>query len=564
MAADLHSDTALCEDELPAVQHVLATLAGTFKKLNLYSGSHTLYQSALVALKNSLDDFCNRFGELRLDLERERIRCNGQIVSEGNPGRADLWYVLHRDGILWICFPAGPELWELDTFLTTAQKYLIPDDDEEDDVVTALWEFDMPCIQYEAADLELNECDLIDFAELPCMDPGASSGQQDTEPQEGDHGPADHPLSGNGTLSLNEDCLWHLTEEERKQLRQMVAETEMMDGTGHVIDVLLVILEHQAQPAEEFDNLLESLREELAQMLLQGRFSSFYGVLVRLSNHVKAYKDQNHWKADAIGAFFKSLTDKAFLDGLNQPADSFESCTPAEMKDLKRALVLLGGSAVPALGGLLAEAETPRLRKLLMEGIGSIALGDYRPLEKLMASCGAELLIQLVPLLAFLTDPHSRQTLSSLLRNESEEIRRVALRAIIARDSGSLNDIFRLIADPDERIRALILEHMGQQRNAAAEALLLEYLQSRQFRFKDPARLYALYKTLGKCGSDRSIAFLEKQLNTLPLPSMLGTGRRIRRKAALIALKELRTARAAAVIEKSNRGLLGRLFGNAI
>jgi hypothetical protein len=552
-----------CEGELPALHHVLAALSGAFKKLNLYSGSHSIYQSALVSLKGALDDFCDRFGELRLELERERIRCHGRVVSEGTPGRGDLWYVLHRDGILWICFPTGPELWELDTFLNIAHKYLNLDDDEEDDVVTALWEFDMPAIHYAAADLELNECDVIDFSELPCIDPEISSHPEESEPKSEES--AHHqPLSGNDTLSLNEDCLWHLTQEERRQLRQMVAETELMDGTDYVVDVLLVILEQQVQPADEFDNLLDALRQELDRMLMQGRFTSLYGVLVRMGEHVTSCRVQSEWKAAGMEAFFESLADQTFLGGLTRLSDGFNACTPAEMKALKRVLMLLGGAAVPALGALLAETDSPGTRKLLMEGIGSIALRDYRPLERLISSSGAEMVLPLVPLLGFLTDPRSRQTLSGLLCNESEEVRRAALRAIIARDAGSLNDIFTLIDDPDERIRALILEHMGQQRSEAAEALLLDYLENNQLRFKDPNKLYAICKTLGKCGSDRSIAFLETHLNTLPLPSLLGSGRVVRRKAALIALKELRTERAAALIEKSTRGILGRIFNNAV
>ena len=553
-----HAAPAVCADALAAVRLVLAALSGAFKKLNMYSESHSIYRSALDVLKAAVDDFCYRFGALKLDVEREKIGYHGQTVLEGKPGRGDLWYVLHRDGILWICFPTGPELWELDTFLNIARKFIHLEDDEEDDVVTALWEFDMPSIQYDAADLELNECDLIDFSDLPCCDPRDLSESPDHEPNENE-GAEHHLLADSGTLSLNEDCLWQLSQDERRQLRQMVAETEVIDGTGYVVDVLLAILERQVQPADEFDNLLESLRQELAQMLVQGRFTSLYGVLSRLREHVQACSAQNHWTARVLENFFESLAGKAFLGGLSRQADRLERCAAAEVKDLKKILELLGGSAVPALCNLLAQSESPALRRLLMDGIVSTARRDYRPLEKLMASCGAATTVQLVPVLACLSDPLSRQTLSGLLRNESEEIRRTALKSIIARDAGSLKDIFKLIDDPDERIRTLILEHLGQQRNPAAEALLLDYLNERQFRFKRPEMLYAICRTLGKCGSDRSIAFLEQHLNTMPLLS----SRRVRRKAALIALKELRTERAAALIEKSTSGILERFFGKS-
>lgn len=551
-----HDEKVLVEERLRAVRLIIAALNSAFKKLSLYSGAHSLYQGALTGLKASLNDFYERFGELRFELSREQICCDGRVVSEGKPERSDLWYVLHRDGILWICFVTSPELWELDTFLQTCKKYLNPDENDEDDVVTALWEFEMPSIQYEAADLELNDAELLDFAQLPCVDPQGAAQTLEAAPEEDE--PAGLPApSGAESLALNDDCLWVLTSDERRQLRQMVAETEVMDGAVYVSDVLLTILDRQAFPAPELDGLLDLLRDELSQMLAQGRCTCFYGALCRIGERIKVGKVQQQEMAPALSAFVETLAEKNFLGILNRQPEWLERSSREALRDLKKALLLLGGAALPALGGLLAEVQTGRLRKLLMEAVVSIARWDYRPLEKLLADCAEHTAVQLVPLLAYLTDPRSRQTLTGLLSHDAEQVRRLAVKALIARDAGSLKEIFALIDDPDPRIRTLILDHLAQQRSEAAEALLLDYLKDKQFKRKDCDMLYAVCRTLGKCGSDRSIAFLEQHLNVLPL---LGSNRKVRRKAALLALQELRTERAEAVIEKSAGSLLGRLF----
>jgi HEAT repeat protein len=547
---------------LAEANRIVSALNGAFKKRNLYSRSHDLYQSALSALKVLIDGFINEFGMLRLDLEKDRLGFQGHALLQGQMGPADLWYVMFRDGILWLSFRSAPELWELDTFLDTAHQHLTLAEDAEDDMVTALWAFDFASIAYETADLELSSCELIDLSQLPCR----PDGMPDAPEPPGDDADRAH---GSGFRQAVKDMpspdpggQLQLTPEERARLAQMVSDKEKLYGTDDVVDVLFYILAHHVQTEIEVTDLLESVRQELGRALRQLRYDAFHRVLSRMQAYIDQRRSEAHPSTPGLEAFYQSISRDAFVQELTQDESGPDACASEDLNHLKRALLLLSESAIPALGSLLTGNRSAAFRRIILETIGTMAARNFQPLEKLLESAQPALARELVFILGYLKDPRSRRMLSTLLRSESEDVRGQALNAILKRGNGAFKDLAALIDDPDERIRNLALNHLGQERNRTAEQLLLDYLKANRFPCDDPDRLFAVCRTLGKCGSDASLPLLQRQLCARPLPAILvGPGRKVRRKAALIALEGLQTEQAAELIAKSAKGLLVKLFG---
>jgi hypothetical protein len=152
----LHSDRDNAENPAYAnARQVMIALSGAFKKLNLYSESHSVYTNALITLRNSFEQHFSRFGNLNIRISRNQILCDDEVVYQGSAEPADLVFILHRDGILSFEFQEGLELWELDTLLKILHDHCTLADDAEDDIVTALWKYNLPSILYEAADAEL-------------------------------------------------------------------------------------------------------------------------------------------------------------------------------------------------------------------------------------------------------------------------------------------------------------------------------------------------------------------------------------------------------------------------
>jgi HEAT repeat protein len=208
----------------------------------------------------------------------------------------------------------------------------------------------------------------------------------------------------------------------------------------------------------------------------------------------------------------------------------------------------------------MVSTPSQKLRQLLLEIIIDMAERNLQPLEQLIDSSDADLVAQVVFILRFLNDARSRQILSRLLQNKSNLIRVQALKAILARDDDSMDEIFVLIDDPDESIRELILQHLGKKRSEQAEELMLEYLNSGSLRLSHEDHYMAVCRTLGRCGSDLSIPCFKKQIFRLPVLGVPRFKSSIMRRGATCALKELNTQKAGFLIERNERGVIKNLF----
>jgi hypothetical protein len=543
--------------DLHQVKQILFALNGTFKKLSLYFGNHSIYQNALNQLKKLLDDYLDTHGDLRFDLQRDAIRFGEEIVHDERLEPNELFYILFRDGILWLSFQAGLELWELDTFYRIVQKHMILEDTAEDDVVTALWEFDLHGITYEAADLDLGPVDILDDFDIR------------RRPDPDEFRPEDSPSSSaaeNAALENQpqqlkmQDDIWQLTDHEREVLRKMVAVDERLDGTDYVTDVLIYILRQLNQPGKDIDELLDSLTRELREAALSGRFTYFWHVLKKIKLYQHDIETGQHWSAPYLQEFFKSLTAPAFLNVLTNVLFQVEDCEPEERTALKKALLLLDASAMLALAPLLLEIKNTQMYKLVLVTIGAMAVRNFSYMDRLLASDDSELVRRLAYLLGRLKDQPSRRALSRLLSHHSEAVRKEALKAILTRDPQSLRSVFGLIEDPDESVRTLLLHHLGKSRNLQAEKLLLEYLENKLPPYKKSDHLIPICQALGRCGSAESIAFLESELFKWPFLGVLRPRRSQRRQAAMAALRALNTPRAAELIAREARGFFGNIF----
>jgi HEAT repeat protein len=141
--------------------------------------------------------------------------------------------------------------------------------------------------------------------------------------------------------------------------------------------------------------------------------------------------------------------------------------------------------------------------------------------------------------------------LTKLARHSSVSVRRMAVKAIGQARGNQASSIFEFIDDPDDSVRRVILTQMGQSRNEVAEDLLMQYLQNRKFSATQTEYVLECFKTLGKCGSSRSVPFLSKTL--LHKKWMAGFKKSTYREGAALALVALKIPEAQHLIEAAGR-----------
>ena len=542
-------------------KQVLYGLISAYKKRNLYAPSHSVYQDALHHFKTQLDDHIAQHGNFRIHIERMTILDQDELLYEGEAEPTDIAFLLHRDGILWLEFQDGIEIWEIDTFLTILHDHCVLDEDPEDDIVTALWEVQFASILYEAADLELGFQE-IDVTQLPCV--SGNDADADAQDQAQDQNISQYSESATNVLMYNgHEKLWTLTPREQDQLRNMIATEKELDGSDNVVEALLYILEKHCLE-EDITELLDTLRQELTEALINARFSYLLKVIERLKRNMSNISRGNQWLSPYLAQFFTDLGSESFLSGLQHVCKRNQKLGNAQVKQLKQFLLHLDKSIIDVIAPMMLTIQSGQLQRIILEVIGTIAMSDYLLLEKLIKKADSNLAARLVFILGHLKDSRSRQTLSELLGDPSTTIRKSALTAVLTRDDQAVGEIFPLIDDSDEQIRKLVFKRISREKSESVENALLNYLSKKGASNINDQPLVETCIALGRCGSDRSIPCLTQLLFKWPHLGVLRSGNSFQRKAAVAGLIALGTPRATWLIGRNNRGFFSNIFRSAV
>lgn len=542
------------EPALKCARQVAVAFSGAYKKINLYSANHNVYQDALIHFENHLNSFVDQFGKFRVHVAKDRLLYDGQEIYKGAQQPADLVFILHRDGVLWIEFQNEINRWEIDALLKVLHDHCILADDAEDDIVTALWTLRLPSIAYEAADIELGLDDDLKFEDLACRPPGSNNDNRKIDHRNVVDGSSSQNPSADDNDSGNRVGSFQLTLDERKQLEMMIAAEEKLDGSDYVINVLLYIISTHAH-SEDINELLNHLNQAMREALFHLRFNYLQAQLLKLKKQTaviqSAYGPGNH-----LQDFFAKLSSSSFLNDLLDIQSEIQKMDLESLKDLKRFLCLLNPSAISPLADVMVQSSSDKLQRILLQTIISLGKQDFKSLEMAIFSEDKNLASRLVFVLRYFSDDHSFRALTRLLHDKAAALRRQALKTIIARDGTAIREIFVLIDDPDENVRNLLLKHLGSKRNNQSEKMLLNYLKSKNPKDEDPQKYLDVCRALGKCGSDKSLPLLKLLLFRWPRLGILKSRNNLQRKGALTALKEIGSKRAARMIDRAAKGFL--------
>lgn len=530
-------------DSLAHARQVLIALNGAFKKILLYPPEHVIYQTSLNSFKNGLDTFIDQHGSLVITIDRRRVYYKNEVVHDGPMNEENLAFILFRDGIYLLEFQASIASWEIHRFFEILQKHQVLTDDAENDIVTALWESELPCLSYKAEDVGFDTGEDFEIPDLGGEDFSEEDPEQITENT--DKPEPDLPLQP----LIHKRQLWEITAEDREHLRNMLVEEEEWERIEYVLYILLFILQQQTQP-DDFSEVMAFLNQELQEAMQEHKYQSVYNTFQILRKNIDAKKTKDHWSIPLLKDFFSSVSTKTFLSVMQDDWDQIAKCGPEELTYLKRALTMLDAQAIEALGPMLLETTTNQTIKILMLSIGILAEREFEYLDKLLSSSGPELLKMLIHVIGFMKNQDSFQWLPKLLHHESPDVRKEAIKAIYRRKPEMIGELNLLMDDPDEDVRHLFLKYAGQHRDVRTERLLLDYLKKQRIRAGNKQFLSRVYMSLGKCGSDESLPFLKKDLFFLSGLGIFRSKKSIRRQAAEYSLKEINTKKANSMLNR--------------
>jgi len=257
-------------------------LGRTLKTCRLYDADNPTVVRFREGLASDLKALLDRHGSIRLDVTSREILHEGQPAGAARSREDSLAPAFHRDGIREITFLPGIEPREVNDFVDQILRVTGPDAGD-DDLVTLLWEANLPSISVTSVPLEgdvdgAGETSAGDAAALPWPKPApgaASSAPADSEGAEG--------AGAMDTMTRSDDwevlaraghldhALGELEQGIEHEISRFRSEHEAENGTAIVaatVEILAdgVSSEATAQDREELGAFLPRvLREAVAQ-----------------------------------------------------------------------------------------------------------------------------------------------------------------------------------------------------------------------------------------------------------------------------------------------------------
>jgi HEAT repeat protein len=441
-------------------------------------------------------------------------------------------------------------------------EYRALSDESEGDLVTALWQKNLPHIHYEAADVFWGTEPRLDFSHYRVS---GSSDEKSQGPSGLRHGSAaGKQQSGSGdakdqsTLSIiSKDVkrsLIPLTPGENEQLQKLIKEEEHRNRSEDILDVLLIILEDEDEE-EDFGSILEILVQEFENILRHGEFR----LAVKLLGHLKKLPDRDAakkiWRDPLIDQYFERVSDTEFLEALKSYLADFKSEDATRLKIFRQVLLMLHPKAGLTLGPLLSEVSSAALRRRLMEAIGILSKQDLKPLNQLLKAPDEQMVKRLVTIVGHFDGKDPQRLLLDMARHPSLDVRKEALKQLLNRNGCVQRFFFFLLEDSSDLIRREILHRLASERHRRSEDPLLEYLGQKVFNISTNDHILACYEALGKCGSTRSIPLLKATLEERSWWEIFDFGGSPHRRGAALALAALNNPEADKILMQATRSL---------
>ena len=526
---------ALSNQQLDETRKLFSALLLTGKNLSLYPEGHSICINSISQLHAKLEAYIRYNGDITIEIEKDRVICQGVEVQTGPSEEGTLPFTLFRDGIGWLQFTEGIRLEETQQVFSIIHKYSVLTAEPKGDIVTDFWEAHFDHVLYKADDFFSEQApDQIDgLSKLDTMSPTAETETED-KPRSLDD-PAIDPSS------------FVLTPREYVEMQEMVSREETASVTAHLNMLLDMLLLYQ----EENKIVLEVLSEEFAGSFGRHDFEAALIILDGVRKLLDSGRLSSSGAGPLIESFYKDISsDSKCLKPLEE---IWSNLNVQQMETLKRIFQHMNPSVVDTLMHLLLLRQPKQLEQMQEDTIISLVRKDVSCLESLINDSDERIAARLVPVLSRLEGDTSLKYLIKLSRHSSASVRRMAVRAIGQTRSNQTSAIFDLIDDPDASVRRIILTQMGQSRNEIAEDFLMQYLQNRKFSAAESEHIMECFRALGKCGSSRSLPFLSKTL--MNLEWMAGLGKLAYRKGAALALVALKIPEARQVIEKAGRSI---------
>jgi hypothetical protein len=499
---------------LRAVGAWVQQLARTLKNCRLYdAGNPTVirFRQQLVA---ALHQVIRHHGSFVLKVGPDDMTCEGVSLYPARSRDDNLALPFYRDGIRAMTFLDGVEPREIDALVTSVLRVTGPDASEDEDLVTLLWEAQLPHITidyippeggFEGNGAE-KEGELVPWptgqsAEAPLDEPAPRT-LTDPPPGENADRRSDDWKVGESTADF-ETSFAQLQASSTIEMARFHREYEAERAVLPVTAAVAVARAFIAAEAQEHD--LPELAAYLPRVL-------------RVAVQTGAWRDA-HVIAGLMRDSPTGFAPVGLVQELQQPAsialvrDRLLSQSEPEARAFTEFAADLDEYAVDVLGQLMAELDGAPQAKPLAEAIVERCRATPERLAPWVADHRPNVVRAAVHILAAIGGNGIVGPLQAAIRHPNPRVRAEAVQALRTSDARLAKPLLLPVLHTlDTRLFCQALQKLGEARDPQVSETMLAMMVAPEFDQRPTEEKHAIYATLGASGGDEVIPELEAEL----------------------------------------------------
>ncbi|UCG77792.1 MAG: HEAT repeat domain-containing protein [Nitrospirota bacterium] len=456
-------------DSIQIAKEVLQTLIKSKKNLRMYPENNPIYIKTIEAAHKTFEDLLDYTDDIVFKVKQLEILYDGEQVYYKPDKEDNLALFFFKDGIREITFKRGLDKVELEDFLKIIMQDLDSEEDD-DDVVTLMWERDFQYISYIVDETFLS--DEEDYEEK------AVQQAKDNSADEDDLLKAYNEMSGAEDASVVP--VVPLNEDDIKKLQ-----TELDRDTGYYIDKLTDLLFemlHLSEKKGELQDLVSFFRSAIDFALQNNHIDLAVNILKRTRLIMTAEMTEQKMKS-LLKLVMSYINSDRVITLLGELLDSR---TEDDEEISNELFPLMDISAIPALIKTLGELETIHARKIMINSLIILGKRDLVAVAKGLNDKRWFVVRNIILVLKSIKDKRAVEFLKKKLRHTDIRVRKEVIKALgYLGGAEVVNGLRSFLLDSDPAVRGLTAKALAATASPLAKRVLQDEIMSKAFKGKD-------------------------------------------------------------------------------
>ena len=493
---------ALEEPSFPVnyVTDLLKAFVKAVRAHQLYLPNNPMHARSLEAVRDAFAAMWQHTDELDLQIVETQLKWEGRVVlDEGERTSDNMAWLLYKDGIRELKMLKGFEEEELGIFFNLLQA-VRKATDEDDDLLTLMWEREFANLQYRYVDLTAESGPGVESMER------AEQKEKILSPAQVEAG-LESTTSSLAKLDDFDSTLYFLDDGEVEYLHNEVKREFSTDLRPAVIASLLDTFETQKDPTvrEEICGLLDYF---LLILLSTAQYRNAAYLLREASVTANRAPDVLEPQKQRLTQLGELMSDPKPLGQLLQALE--ESPLRAPQMELDEMFGILQPRALETILSWIGRSNNPQLKMLLEVAATRLASSNSAELIRLIGSDDEAVVAEAIRRAAALKSPAAVPALGKMLTVGEPEMRVAAVTALTEIASpGAMQMLERALVDDDRDVRMVAVRALGARNARAALPRIEAAIKGKDLRESNLTEKMAFFEAFGLLSGDAGIALLD-------------------------------------------------------